>query len=77
MSCGRAAETALAGLATRRPPADNLLLPGGPLRTAPPVPVACVEQLMGLCDTLEAKLKAAQVERERLVEAVVAGIAHG
>jgi type I restriction enzyme M protein len=26
---------------------------------------------------LEAKLKAAQVERERLVEAVVAGIAHG
>jgi hypothetical protein len=30
---------------------------------------------MGLCDALEAKLKAAQVERERLVEAVVAGIA--
>jgi type I restriction enzyme S subunit len=39
--------------------------------------VARVEQLMGLCDTLEAKLKAAQVERERLVEAVVAGIAAG
>ena len=32
---------------------------------------------MGLCDALEAKLKAAQVERERLVEAVVAGIAGG
>ena len=56
---------------------DDLLLPGGPLRTAPLVPVARVEQLMGLCDALEAKLKAAQVQRERLVEAVVAGIAHG
>jgi hypothetical protein len=44
---------------------DDLLLPGGPLRTAPPVPVARVEQLMGLCDTLEAKLKAALVERAR------------
>jgi len=32
---------------------------------------------MGLCDALEAKLKVAQVERERLVEAVVAGNAGG
>jgi type I restriction enzyme S subunit len=39
--------------------------------------VSRVEQLMSLCDALEAKLKAAQVERERLVEAVVAEIAAG
>jgi len=56
---------------------DDPQLPSGPLRTAPPVPVARVEQLMGLCDALEAKLKTAQDERERLVEAVVAGIAGG
>jgi type I restriction enzyme, S subunit len=37
--------------------------------------VARVEQLLGLCDALAAKLQAAQVERERLVEAVVAGVA--
>jgi type I restriction enzyme, S subunit len=36
--------------------------------------VARVEQLWGLCDTLEAKLQAAQVEREKLVEAVVARV---
>jgi len=33
--------------------------------------------LLGLCDALEARLKAAQVERERLAEAVVQQIAFG
>jgi hypothetical protein len=32
---------------------------------------------MGLCNALEAKLKAAQVERERLAEVVVQQIAFG
>jgi hypothetical protein len=35
------------------------------------------QQLLGLCDALDAKLEAAQVERERLEEMVVAGIAAG
>ena len=39
--------------------------------------VARVEQLLGLCDVLEAKLQAAQTQREKLVGAVVAGVAAG
>lgn len=39
--------------------------------------VAQVEQLLAQCDALEAKLRAAQTNRERLVQSVMAGIAAG
>jgi hypothetical protein len=35
--------------------------------------VARVEQLLGLCETLESRLRAAQEERSRLVVSVLAG----
>jgi type I restriction enzyme S subunit len=37
--------------------------------------VAKVEQLLGLCEALESRLRAAQSERGRLVESVLAGVA--
>jgi type I restriction enzyme S subunit len=51
----------------------NLLFPLPPFAEQQRI-VARVEQLLGLCDALEAKLQAAQVEREKLVAAVVAGV---
>lgn len=39
--------------------------------------VACIAQLLGVGDALEAKLQATQIQREKLVPAVVAGAATG
>jgi len=39
--------------------------------------VAKVEQLLGLCDALEAKLRSAREERIRLTAAVLAGVGNG
>jgi type I restriction enzyme S subunit len=55
-----------------------------PKQTVMPLPplteqqriVARVEQLLGLCDALEAKLQAAQTQREKLVAAVVVGVSN-
>jgi type I restriction enzyme S subunit len=54
----------------------NLLFPLPPLAEQHRI-VARVEHLLGLCDALEAKLQAAQTQREKLAGAVVAGVAAG
>jgi type I restriction enzyme S subunit len=52
---------------------EKLIIPLPPLAEQARI-VAKVEGLLGLCDALEARLRAAQSERGRLVESVLAGV---
>ena len=54
----------------------TVLMPLPPLAEQARI-VAKVERLLGLCDALESRLRAAQEERSRLVESVLAGVGVG
>ncbi|WP_369798600.1 restriction endonuclease subunit S [Methanosarcina sp. WH1] len=55
---------------------ENLLIPLPPLNEQKRI-VEKVEQLMGLCDELEEKLRKSQEDSEKLMETVVRGLLEG
>ena len=55
---------------------SNVLVPLPPLAEQKRI-VEKVEQLMGLCDELEAKLRKEREDSEKLMEAVVKGLLEG